>query len=99
MKTTTTVQFKKWNCILVLGQYNNGRTAIQLKSSIDGSPVAVATINVPDVYLEKDEVIIKDYSENEGMLDTLVSHGIVEPTGRRVKSGFIECEVCKLVKK
>lgn len=93
-----TVQFKKWLCVLKFGQYSNGRTAIELKDSVSGSPVAVATVNVPDVYLEKDEVIIKDYSENEGMLDTLVEAGIVQPTGRKVKSGFVECEVCKLVK-
>jgi hypothetical protein len=67
-----TVKFKKWDCVIVYAQYSNGRTAIQLKDDNDGSPVATATINVPDVYLEKDEVIIKDYSENEGMLDTLV---------------------------
>jgi len=94
-----TIQFKKWVCVLKFGQYHNGRTGIELVSEKDGSPVAVATVNIPDVYLDKDEVIIKNYSENEGMLDTLVNAKIVEPTGRKVHTGFVECDVCKLLVK
>lgn len=92
------IKFKKWDCILVFKKYdNNGRTAIELINTRDGSPVAIATVNIPSAPLERDEVIIKNYSENEGMLDALVSNGIVEPTGKKVQSGFVECDVCKLL--
>lgn len=97
-KTQKTIQFKKWNCVLKLGKYdNNDRTAIQLINARDGSPVAVATVNIPDAPLEKDEVIIKNYSENEGMLDALVNAGIVQQTGKKVQSGFVDCDICKLL--
>ncbi len=94
----TIVQFKKWSCILLFDKYsNNDRTAIELVNEKDGSPVAIATVNIPDVYLEKDEVIIKNYSENNGMIDALIKSGVIEPTGRKVKTGFVECDVCKLL--
>lgn len=91
------IKFHKWNCVLDFNYYNNNRTAIQLIDANDGQPIAVATVNIPDEKIKKDEVIIKDYSENEGMLDTLVKAGIVSKPIRMVKTGFSEVAVCKLL--
>lgn len=66
-------------------------------SVADHSFIASATINMPDVELKDDEVIIKDYAENEGMLDALVEAGIVEKHHDWVNSGFISAPVCKLL--
>lgn len=75
--------------------YSNGRQAIRL---FDGhGQVAVATANVPGAPLGPREALIKDYSENEGMLAALVAAGIVRDTGRRVASGFIELPVVEIV--
>ena len=65
------VRFKQWDCIIGKGKYGNGRIALQLIDANDGSMVAVATVNLPDVELNPGEIIIKNYSENEGMLNTL----------------------------
>lgn len=48
--------------------------------------VATATVNLPGVLLEDDEVIIKSWSENEGMFEMLRDIGMLtfvrmEPTG------------------
>ena len=59
-------------------------------------PVATATVNLPDVPLGKNQVLIKNWSENEGMLDALVAAGVVKPTGETVRSGFVEVPVCEL---
>lgn len=68
---------------MVKRQYSQSdRLALTLIDTMDGSPVGVATINVPETNLKPNEVVIKDYSENEGLLDVLVSAGIVIPTGR-----------------
>jgi hypothetical protein len=85
-------------CTLEYSRYANGRTAIRLWC--DDGPMATATVNVPDYNgLREDEVIIKDYSENEGILDALVSVGIVEDTGRVVDMGYVLGRVCKLLVK
>ena len=58
-------------------------------------PVATVTINQPDAVLEKDEVIVKDWSENSGMLDAM--RDIVEFTGRTVRCGHSRGKVCKII--
>lgn len=77
-------------------KYLNGRTAIQLISVEDNMPYCVATVNV-DVPLEENEVAIKDYSENEGMLDFLIANKVVEDTGKRTESGWVKIPICKLI--
>lgn len=53
------------------------RIAIEYLTEEDGYPetAATATVNVPDIYLEPDEVLIKNYSENEGILELMVKAG------------------------
>lgn len=92
----TRVRFKGWDCIVEKRQYENGRPALQLIDAEDGSPIATATVNLPDVPLGKNEVAIKDWSENEGMLAALTEAGVVKPTGQTIRSGFVEVPVCEL---
>jgi DNA helicase HerA-like ATPase len=47
--------------------------------------------------LDKYEVIIKDYSENEGLYECMLKTGHIGPELRRVYSGFISAPVCKLL--
>ena len=91
-----TVKFRKWNCKPVKAFYGNGRIAIQLIDAEDGEPIATATINIPDEDIKDDEVIIKDYSENDGMLNALLEADIIEPAHRVTSSGFISViPICK----
>lgn len=93
------VKFKRWNCVLEFGQYNNDRTAIELVDKKNGEPVLVATVNIPSEKLADDEIIIKNWSENEGILDVLKNAGIISDTIRKVPTGFVEADVVKLLKK
>lgn len=92
----TRVRFKQWDCIVRKRQYDNGRPALQLIDAEDGSPIATATVNLPDLPAGPNQVFIKDYSENVGMLDALVAAGVVKPTGQMVRSGYVEVPVCEL---
>lgn len=92
----TRVRFKSWDCIVQKRQYGNGRTALELVDAEDGSPIAKATVNLPDVALGRNQVLVKSYSENEGMLEALVAAGVVKPTGETIRSGFVEVAVCDL---
>ena len=97
MKKPIIVRFKDWNCKLVFRYYGNNRTAIQLLDASDGGPVATATVNIPECPLEEDQVIIKTYSENEGMLRALMDAGVVSSPVSYVQSGFVTCPICKLL--
>lgn len=70
---------------------------ITLESVEDGMPVATASTWTHG--LESGEFAIKNYSENEGMLDCLLESGIVERPHRRVQSGFVELPIVKLTPK
>ena len=68
------------------------RIALILEDVNDGEQVAVATTNIPEVPLKEKEVLIKNYSENEGILDTLVMAHIIS-VPKRYERGFPVCEV------
>jgi len=92
-----TVKFLNWECDLQFQRYCNGRLAIQLTDTEDHSPVATATVNLPDARLGDDEVCIKDYSENEGVLAALVNAKVVSEPVRFESSGWVTIPVCKLL--
>ena len=83
-----------YNVLLKRGFYNGKNTSLELFDMEDGFPFAKCTVNIPG--LEKDEVAIKDYSENEGMLDFLLSNSIVEKPHRYERSGYVRIPVCKM---
>lgn len=91
------LRYYKGGVYLVLGEYSNGRTALQFLDARNHSQAFAATINLPDVKLTFKEIIIKDYSENVGMLDFLQENKIVGPVRRYVKSGFVNCPVVELL--
>lgn len=93
------VTFKEWDCNLVFGEYvSEGNPYIQLVDVRDGLPVATATVN-PSVQLEKGQVCIKDYSENEGMLQTLMDAGLVSAPVDYIPMGFVRVPVCQFLVK
>lgn len=83
-------------CVVQRHRYGNGRRAIRLVDANDGVPMATATVNLPCVELAPDEALIKDYGTNEGVLDALVTAGLVKPAGHVVKVGFVEVHVVRL---
>jgi len=76
------------------GTYQEGNTSMQLIDCADGFPFATATVNLPG--LTENEVAIKNYSENEGVLNFLLDNEIIEAPHRFVQSGFVNIPVCKL---
>lgn len=92
------VVFMGMSCEVRFSKYvDNDRTAIVLYNN-DGSLMTKATVNL-DIPMEPDEVAIRDYSENEGMLNVLVAAGIVSEPIRREQSGFVMIPICKLLVK
>tara|TARA_Y100000385_G_C13080514_1_gene633644 strand:+ start:1603 stop:1968 length:366 start_codon:yes stop_codon:yes gene_type:complete len=83
-------KYGNFDCMINYTHYADGNKAITLVSE-SGAPIAKATVNMPeaeDQRLEllekmgeldnKDEfVYIKDYAENEGMLNSLKDAGLI----------------------
>lgn len=92
------VKFKEWVCDVEFAFYGNGSPAIRLNDATDGSPVAVASVNLEGIAkVKKGEIAIKDYSENEGMLKAMMDAGIVSKPLRYAPSGFVSIPICKLL--
>jgi len=91
-----TINFNGFTCTVNITKYADGNNAILLNDAADGSPVATASVNMPDANIPNGHVCIKDWSENTGMLNTLVEAGVVIDTGRTIPSGFVEANVCML---
>jgi hypothetical protein len=89
------VTFKIWKCKVQFARYANDRIAIQLVDHEDGEPIATASVNLPEYDLPADHVIIKDWSENEGMYETLIEAGLITETDLEVPSGFVLAPVGK----
>lgn len=106
-KLDAAVKFGPYECVAYETRYPSGAgqgpsagsKAIYLVDAHDGETVATATVNVEGVSerLPASEVLIKDYSENAGMLDALVGAGLVEDTGRRVPTGYVTVPVARLL--
>jgi hypothetical protein len=91
------IRFQEWDCDIELGRYNNGRPALILNDAHDGEQVAVATVNLQNEPVGDNEVFIKNYSENEGILEALVSAGVVKATGGKMDSNFVEIHRVELL--
>ena len=86
-----------YNCKLHIARYSNGRVAISLVDAVDGSPIFKATVNVPSENVPEGYVAIKNYSENEGVLDYLVQAGVVGKSVGKIPAGYLEADLCKLL--
>jgi hypothetical protein len=91
------VKFKKWTCNVQVERYPNDRVALRLTDVEDGGPVATASVNIPEASIESDEVIIKSWSENEGMADALIEGNIISPAIGSMRTAYVVGTVHKLL--
>lgn len=96
-KKINTIKFLGYSCTVQFGEYTNGRTAIELVIKKTGEPMTVASVNLPYHHLESDEIAIKNYSENEGVLKALIAANIITQPVRFIATGFVQIPVCKLI--
>ena len=95
-----TVQFQGWNCAIKKEMYKNGVTALVLYDVNDGEEVLTATVNLPEHQLQEakdDLTFIKNWSENEGILECLIENKIVDYSGIDVPTGFVEANLVKVL--
>ena len=86
-----TVTINNTECTLAFSRYqSNERTSLQLIEKETGEPYMTASVNMPDVWLSEDNICIKNYSENEGILDVLINSHIVLPLDL-IQPGIMKC--------
>ena len=97
-KEPVTFEFQGRECVLELGRYQHGgRLALSVLEKQTREPWTEATVNIPEAPLRPGEVFIKDYSENEGLLQALYDARIVMSTGEHVQSGYVRIPKCLLM--
>ena len=91
-----TVIFSGYTCDVQFSRYHDNNLAIILVDIVDGGPVATATVNIEGVELPANEVMIKDYSENKGMLRALQDSNVVGRIVDVIQSGYVDIPVVTL---
>lgn len=76
---------------------NNDRLALLVVDKDDPEYEFTASLNFPNHPIPDGAIAVKDYSENEGMVETLVESGVIEPRPMfSIPSGFISAGVYRL---
>lgn len=99
-KTYDRPEFMGYPCKVVLNTYAAvPQTAITLIDANDLEPVATATCCLPELgdLISKGQVVVKDYSENIGMLEALVKAKIVSEPIEHIRTGYVTVPLCKLL--
>lgn len=83
---------------VIFDKYASGQNAIMLYDLADGFPFMTATAALTNVELESDDVAIKNYSENVGILETLIAANIISKPHSYIPSGYANFPICKILK-
>ncbi|MGN6369008.1 MAG: hypothetical protein ACTHN5_12175 [Phycisphaerae bacterium] len=90
------VHFRDHQCVLVLGSYKgNHGVPMMLLDRYTGEIVAIPTEKVGDVELKRNQVFIKDYGRDRGVLKALEEAGVVRNTGLGRQTGPSPAPLCE----
>lgn len=91
------IKFKEWYGVLKFGKYGDGSTAMVLVDGNTEEPIAKCTVCV-DGECPAGMILVKNWSENKGMLEALEAAGIVRNTGETIAaSRYVSANVCELL--
>lgn len=91
-------KFCKGNSAISINWYGDGTPALVLIDPETNTKNMTATVNMSatEDRPPPHHVYIKDWSENEGVLDALIKSGLVEKTGTVARAGFCVAHLVKL---
>jgi hypothetical protein len=76
--------------------YADGNVCLAARDPNDGSPYGTLSVNIPETNINDNHVWIKDWSENEGVLNALVESGLVRDLGITQPCGFMNAHLVEL---
>ena len=95
MTFTTTTKYGTYpGCSIRKRFYGNGAPAWEIID--DCGVVACATVNL-DMIPPEGYLYIKNWSENEGVLPSLIEAGLVRDTGTRAPTGYVEAALVEIL--
>lgn len=102
MKTFTyksSYGFEYPNCYFVTGRYSeNNNLSVRIMNDSEG-PICTVTVNLGRK-INDDCIVVKDYSENEGMVNWLFDNEFIEDHPVDIiDNGYVHCGVYKLTDK
>ena len=85
---------------VTLARYHADKSLCIRLEALDGEPWATATVCMEGTnqapVLAENQVIIKDWSENTGILSALIAANIVHPPFASCMAGFTSASICNL---
>jgi hypothetical protein len=76
--------------------YATGAKALRAVDPDTGEVYATLSVYSELAPLTDNQIFIKDYSENEGALTTLIDAGIISPITGQIPSGYVTLHLCTL---
>jgi len=98
IKITTSKNITSYYIVQYSRYINNQRIAILLINDIlihDSG--LIATINIAHIPLSYNEVAIKNWGENEGILDALINESIVTKPHKQISMNYVTINICYLI--
>lgn len=85
---------------LSFGYYDNDRLALNLVEVNTLCPYTTVTINMPKVNISKDQIIVKNYNENKGIIGFLLKNKLVKEDYNYFYVGLGgQCCICNITDK
>ncbi len=94
-----TIKFDNQELEIKFLKYQNDQIAIKLYDNGEPRLTATVCINVPDTpnyNLDDKDVVIKNYSENAGVLEALIANNIIEKPHAELPCNRVTLYVAKL---
>lgn len=76
------------------GHYSDGSWCLRLYQN--GLPALTVTVAVENSGITDGHILIKNWSENEGVREALLKAGVIENVAVLVPTGFVHAHLCKL---
>ncbi len=83
------------DCLLDWPKYKNKQQSLQIRTQYD-ELLMTASVCLPSIDVPTNHILIKDYSENTGILACLIENKVLTDTGVTIPSGFVQVNLCKL---
>lgn len=93
------VRFNTFDCRLMWSRYAQSRrpALFLVRSHAPGDLIAVASVELPGVELDANEIAIKDFGPSAGALDALRLAWVISKPVRFVEVGEQSIPICKLL--
>lgn len=88
------IDLNGFKCYAKIRPYNNGHVYMHLHDCQDDQPVTRVSLMIDEIPVIENMIIVKSYSENEGVYESLLNAGIVKPCERKYPIGNEFAHIC-----